>query len=82
MKFSNKGISDLKRVFNNAKEKGDLRGKSPEKAYMTDLLQLVIDSGIMVTAVAVKSNWVEVDTVGDLESRFTKNRLDAITYSL
>lgn len=82
MKFSKKGISDLKRVFNNAKAKGDLRGKSPEKAYMTDLLQLMIDSGVTVKAITVNSNWVEVDTVGDLESRVTKKRLDCITSEL
>lgn len=82
MKFSKKGVSDLKRIFGYAKVDGDLRGKSPENAYMTDLLQFMIDSGLQLDAVTVDGNWVEIDTVQDLESRVTKQRLDCISATL
>ena len=42
---------------------------------MTDLLQAVINSGQKITAVPVNGGWVEVDTVSDLNSNITKERL-------
>jgi hypothetical protein len=45
---------------------------------MTDLLQAVINSGQPITAVPVYGGWVEVDTVDDLESSTTKNRINSI----
>jgi NDP-sugar pyrophosphorylase family protein len=55
-----------------------LQGKYPHKAYMTDLLQAIIDSGYAINSVQVKSEWVEVDTVSDLNSEITSNRLKKI----
>jgi L-glutamine-phosphate cytidylyltransferase len=75
MKFSGKGAQVLKKTFHNAKTSGDLCGKSIENAYMTDLLQAVIDAGNSVIAVPVHGGWVEVDTVSDLKSTVTKDRL-------
>jgi L-glutamine-phosphate cytidylyltransferase len=45
MKFSPEGVNILKDVFHQAREEGEIRGKNPENAYMTDLLQLMIDKG-------------------------------------
>jgi choline kinase len=78
MKFSAAGIEILKRVFHDAKRSGNLRGKRPEKAYMTDLLQATIDAGHRLQSVPVNGGWVEVDTVGDLESGTTRSRLAEI----
>ncbi len=78
IKFSAKGIKQLQSSFHAAKLKGDVRGKPLEKAYMTDLLQNMIDSGIRLDAVTVNGGWVEVDTVSDLESEVTRNRLKSI----
>ena len=82
MKFSSKGTQLLKKTFHDAKIAGNLRGKPLEMAYMTDLLQAVIDSGYKVQSVPVNSDWVEVDTVSDLHSPLTKNRLDTIKSSI
>ena len=82
MKFSSKGTQLLKKTFHDAKIAGNLRGKPLEMAYMTDLLQAVIDSGYKVQSVPVNSDWVEVDTVSDLHSPLTKNRLDNIKSSI
>lgn len=79
MKFSAKGIKQLKKAFNDAKISGALRGKSLEKAYMTDLLQEMIDLNFRLDAVTVNGGWVEVDTVSDLNSDVTRSRLQKIS---
>lgn len=78
MKFSPRGIEILRETFHRARSKGSLRGKTAEKAYMTDLLQLMIDEGNIITAVKVQGGWVEVDTVNDLNLEITKSRLREI----
>ena len=82
MKFSTKGTQLLKKTFHEARSAGVLRGKSPEKAYMTDLLQAMIDLDIRLDAVPVHGGWVEVDTVDDLLSPVTGNRLSKIESSI
>lgn len=78
MKFSAAGMETLKKVFHDARRAGNLRGKLPEKAYMTDLLQATIDASHRLQSVPVHGGWVEVDTVSDLESETTRSRLAAI----
>jgi L-glutamine-phosphate cytidylyltransferase len=80
MKFSSAGIETLKSVFYEARRTGSLRGKLPEKAYMTDLLQAIIDAGHRLQSVPVRGGWVEIDTVSDLESETTRSRLAAIAH--
>jgi len=75
MKFSAQGVQLLKKTFHDAKKTGSLRGKPLEKAYMTDLLQAMIDLGRRLDAVPVHGGWVEVDSVEDLLSPVTKARL-------
>ena len=58
-----------------AVQSGELLGKTVESAYMTDLLQAVINSGKLITAVPVHSGWVEVDTIEDYNSDILKERL-------
>lgn len=82
MKFSPRGLEQLRYTFHSARVAGSLRGKPPEKAYMTDLLQLMIDEGCNLTAVKVHGGWVEVDTVADLESDITHSRLRGIVGGL
>ena len=82
MKFSAKGAQLLKKTFHDAKSKGSLRGKPIEKAYMTDLLQAMIDLNYRLDAVLVNGGWVEVDTVSDLNSDVTRSRLKTIADTL
>jgi choline kinase len=82
MKFSAKGVQLLKQTFHDAKLAGDLRGKPVENAYMTDLLQAMIDLDYRLEAVPVHGGWVEVDTVSDLLSDITKKRLTQIYESI
>ena len=78
MKFTAAGLASLKAVFQAARATAQLRGKPPEKAYMTDLLQALIDDGVRVEAVLVKEAWVEVDTVQDLRVKVTLDRVKEI----
>ena len=78
MKFSERGVEYLKQIFHRACAEGSIQGKPPEKAYMTDLLQTMIDTGVAVQSVPVHGGWVEVDTVRDLELEVTRKRLAAI----
>ena len=48
-------------------EKPFQRASSFRTAYLTDLLQEMIDHGTKVTATEVKGRWREIDTVQDLE---------------
>lgn len=82
MKFSAEGVRILKKVFHDAKAAGTLRGKPLEKAYMTDLLQAMIDLNYKLEAVPVHGGWVEVDTVDDLLSAVTRERLSQIASSV
>jgi choline kinase len=78
MKFSVAGAAKLRKAFGQAQAAGSIRGKRPEKAYMTDLLQMMIDSGIRVDSVPVHGGWVEVDTVSDLTADITRSRIAEI----
>ncbi len=82
MKFSPEGIQLLRKIFHEGKAKESIRGKPPEKAYMTDLLQTMIDLGHRLDAVPVQGAWVEVDTVSDMLSKTTSARLKQISLSL
>ena len=78
MKFTSKGISQIKSTFYSIKENESLFNKSLDEAYMTDLLQTAIDLGNPVTPVFINGDWVEVDTVKDMTSDVTLNRLNSI----
>ena len=75
IKLTAKGVNQLIEIFHNSKHNEDILGKKVESAYMTDLLQAVINSNYPVTAVPVYGNWVEVDTVSDLKSHVTLSKI-------
>ena len=75
MKFSAAGIRQIKSVYHDAQKSGKLLGKPTENAYMTDLLQAIIQTGKPISSVPIQGNWIEVDTVEDLQSNVTLSRL-------
>ncbi len=79
MKFSEKGLSILKELFKKAIFTGKLGAKRPEKAYMTDLLQAAINEGYGVWPVFINGDWVEIDTVNDLNLEITRERLEKLS---
>lgn len=73
IKFSKKGIGILKRVYYKNrkkyfdKDKRFMNSKSFKKMYMTDMLQLIINSGQKVYPIRVQHGWLEFDTNEDYE---------------
>tara|TARA_Y100000389_G_C17423712_1_gene498271 strand:+ start:191 stop:955 length:765 start_codon:yes stop_codon:yes gene_type:complete len=78
MKFSQKGVKQIKQIWHDALKSGKLLGKPVEKIYMTDLLQAVINSGFLIHSIPIFGGWVEIDTVDDLKSVTTINRINLI----
>ena len=79
IKFSAKGIKQIKDVFHTAVNNGKLLGVPVENSFMTDLLQAAILSGNRITSVPVYGGWVEIDTVEDLKNSVTTERLEKIS---
>jgi choline kinase len=75
MKFTEKGLSILRAAF----ASGSLGEKTAEKAYMTDILQAIIKAGHDVWPVFIEGDWIEIDTVNDLNLEITKQRLKKIS---
>ncbi len=71
--FSRKGAKILKDVFNDLSQyyyanshQTFHTAKSFEKAYLTDMLQEIINRGYSVDIVQIKGNWTEIDIPRDL----------------
>lgn len=79
MKFTPRGVKLLKRVVHDAVQDGSLGAKSVESSDMTDLLQALILGGNLVTAVQHRAPWVEIDTVSDLLSDISVERVRLIS---
>lgn len=73
IKFSKEGVKALKKIFHENKEKywnkneSWLNSKSFKKAYMTDILQCLINSGYKVEPIIISNGWMEFDTIKDYE---------------
>ena len=67
MKLTKKGTDIFKRHFNRAKQlfwgKPFIRAATFEKAYLTDMIQDMVDMGVDVHCVIVPRGWKEIDTV-------------------
>ncbi len=72
LKFSKRGLSNIVKMMADAyREYWDKpwqqSGKIVQKAYMTDLLNAIIESGDRVGAVHFNNGWIEFDTNEDYE---------------
>ena len=71
MKLSSSGCRLLRQAFHEAKHQYDgrpfQRAKTFRDAYLTDMLQEMIQRGVPVHAVSIQGGWVEIDTVEDYE---------------
>ena len=75
LKFSSVGIKALHKSFTQYKKRGSILSKTPEAAYMTDLIMQLIIDGVKVQSVPINFPWIEVDTKEDLISRYTLERI-------
>lgn len=71
MKLSPRGSEIFKRHFDRAKKifkgKPFQRASIFEKAYLTDMIQEMVDLGVPVHCVIIERGWKEIDTVEDYE---------------
>ena len=70
MKLSENGAKIFVKKYNQMLEfhKGEFQdAPSLDKAYLTDLIQELIDSGIEVLPIFIDGKWSEIDTLQDLE---------------
>lgn len=69
--FSGQGVKLLKKIYSAVKERFKNRqfhdAVSVKKAYVTDMLQELVDRGAKVRVVDISGGWHEVDTSEDLE---------------
>ena len=83
IKLSNRGTEIFKEHFHRLKKiywnKPFQRAKTFQKAYLTDMIQELVDIGIKVHCVIIESGWKEIDTVEDykkalvgFKKKFTK----------
>lgn len=73
LKFSKRGLGLIQKMMETAYREYENRpwqqsGQPVKKAYMTDLLNAVIESGKEVRAVRFKNGWIEFDTNEDYEN--------------
>lgn len=73
LKFSRTGLEYIQKIMNEAyklpsDQPWQQSGKVVKKAYMTDLLNAIIESGKDVKAVHFKNGWIEFDTNEDYET--------------
>ncbi|MBR9706377.1 phosphocholine cytidylyltransferase family protein [Candidatus Pacearchaeota archaeon] len=84
IKFNNQGIQAFKEIFHENKKKHWnssepwLRSKSFKQAYMTCMLQEMVNKGIDVHAVHTKKGWLEFDTSEDIEKAIQWNKTGEI----
>lgn len=72
LKFSRAGLECINDIMSAAHEMDpdapwQQSGKTVKKAYMTDLLNAIVESGRKVRAVRFQGGWIEFDTNEDLE---------------
>lgn len=77
IKFSREGVASLKKVYHEHKNKHFnkaepwLKSKSFREAYMTCMLQAIINSGYRVDPIIISGGWLEFDTERDYELTLT-----------
>ena len=70
IKLSNNGCKSLLKKYNEIRNKNDEQfhdAKSITKAYITDMIQELIESKIEVKPIFISGKWCEIDTIEDLE---------------
>ena len=71
IKLNNRGAEEFKKNFYRVKKsywnKPFQRAKTFQKAYLTDMIQELVDTGVKVHCVIIERGWKEIDTVEDYQ---------------
>ncbi len=73
IKLNNKGCEIFKNHFH--KDQKIVNGISLKEAYLTDFLYSLVKNSISINVLPHRYNWVEIDTIGDLNSPETLKRI-------
>ena len=69
IKLTHKGSEIFKKNFHRVKKlywnKPFQRAKTFQNAYLTDMIQELVDIGVKVHCIIIESGWKEIDTVED-----------------
>lgn len=72
LKLTNSGAKILKETYHASRAKYQdgpfQRATSIKKAYLTDIIQEIVDNGVKVTCVPVRNGWQEIDTEEDFNN--------------
>lgn len=74
LKFNRNGIKNISCIHHRDKvfyDKPWMRSRSLRQAYMTDMLQKIIDEGFAINSVRINGGWLEFDT-GDDYKKYLK----------
>ncbi len=70
-KFTKAGAEAMKAAYHRAAKEDPTSpfqcAASLEKAYMTDMIQELVDNGMLVQSIDIEGGWMEIDTPQDLE---------------
>jgi len=75
VKYQYDGIIKLKETYHNSLNKRSIQQKKIDEAFMTDLLQEMIDHGVEVSSVQISDPWIEIDSPQDFNSDFSAERI-------
>ena len=67
IKFSESGKKLILELYDSLRKNSSKSDQELDNIYMTDFLQMIIDSGVPIKAVEVENGWLEIDSVEDLE---------------
>ena len=80
MKLSPRGAEIIKLHFNRTKtifwDRPFQRAETFQKAYITDLIQDMVDLGMPIHCVIIERGWKEIDTVEDYEKALIEFEVD------
>lgn len=69
MKFSQAALQNIQRIYKDSYNQKQCIGwgKTVEKAYMTDLLQEMINQRMEIYGIEINGGWLEIDSINDYE---------------
>jgi len=71
MKCTNNGAELFKKCFHKARNafygKPFVRAKTFDQAYLTDMIQYLVNTGVKVKCMTIERGWIELDTIQDFE---------------
>lgn len=76
IKLNKEGSIIFKNQMIKMKNRNTVNGKKFNDAYLTDFLSELILRGIKIKAHGIKSDYIEIDTIEDIRSEITKERIN------